>query len=812
MKNNKGITLSALVIIIVLLVIFSTFAIYSSVESFKLIDIQKYKAQMQAIQNGLDQFYEECENVYKKNEVILNDPDLKNNSDDQIGPIDKDDFLEYYVGYKLSNSSDSIVEFVKSTDGSITNGKNYRTILGTASGYDKAKNWWKGNTSVTPNIESVAKQFDIITSEFSVQEQYFFLTKDDIKKIFDLKDIDVSDNFIVNFKKRYVFTETPIRVVKKGTENTEVDLYCLYQLDEEQKVIEYKVENFGGELIAEIVEKTQYNQTIKLTLRTQETKIKQVYFDDNTDGEESHAYPTIEEKKDLFDDIYGLGTETVYIKIKKEDSIDTSTPSVQDTTINPYNFMAEDIFGNYYRLNEGIKIKFHEPPILENNMIPFIATTETQEDGTVVKKGIVYPKTGSENINDWYDYSSYGTNFNNDIKYATAVITTDTSKYSSMKGSSFEIVQDGNFTEGTTHIVKVWIPNNMQDLVSGKGYTNIDFIGKTGIWVTAEWDYEKNKWVPLNKGSFDPTVESFSKSELKINLSDSTLKYYWKINDMDNESYKSDSGTVHGTVRADYANNQLVLTDSNADILQNIKSVSIYGRDPNGNSTPIKTIQLKEEDISSNYNILKNVNDQDISGFEGVGWDLSDNNQGTSSYNSVYKRSGNYSMALERKTEGYDEIPVATSSKINYDPKKIYYASIYTLKDPNNGSDSKVQFYWPIDEPWFAKGAGYGKAENTWTKYTVVDSRSAAFTTTNNSFRVDHDTSGKNVTIYIDDICLIDLTTLQSEYTFIPIPSKVRTDNESRNGVYNEEYNTARNWCDTFIDTKDGKNILYYYE
>ena len=67
MKNNKGVTLVALIVIVILLIIFSSVAIYSSVRSYKMVELQKYKTQMQTIQNAVDEFYEKYENFYEKN-------------------------------------------------------------------------------------------------------------------------------------------------------------------------------------------------------------------------------------------------------------------------------------------------------------------------------------------------------------------------------------------------------------------------------------------------------------------------------------------------------------------------------------------------------------------------------------------------------------------------------------------------------------------------------------------------------------------------------------------------------------------------
>ncbi len=58
MKDNKGITLMVLVIVIILLIILVWATAYTGRQSYKMIDIQKFKSQLQTIQIGLDDFYE----------------------------------------------------------------------------------------------------------------------------------------------------------------------------------------------------------------------------------------------------------------------------------------------------------------------------------------------------------------------------------------------------------------------------------------------------------------------------------------------------------------------------------------------------------------------------------------------------------------------------------------------------------------------------------------------------------------------------------------------------------------------------------
>ena len=220
MKNNKGITLVALVVIIILLIIFSSVAVYTSVKSFEMIDLQKYKTQMQAIQSGLDEFYEEYENFYEKNKETF-----------RMYGGSESEYIELYLSYIKYIKEDEnrnktlqvYIDEIKSEGNSIDISDNYNCMYGNMLN-NPATIWW----------ENIAANYGITTDEAQVQKQYYGLKVDDMEELLGVSDIDISEYFVINFQKRYVFSVNSITIDKK--DGSTADIYCLYELDVKKKL------------------------------------------------------------------------------------------------------------------------------------------------------------------------------------------------------------------------------------------------------------------------------------------------------------------------------------------------------------------------------------------------------------------------------------------------------------------------------------------------------------------------------------------------------------------------------------------------
>ena len=760
MKNNDGVTLVALVVIIVLLIIFTSAAIYTSVKSYELIDLQKYKAQMQSIQSAVDEFYEEFENEYTKNESDLSSQ-LKNNEGNIIGPIEKKDFLHYFIQYKQTDETNSVMDYIKGVTDTENFGniKNYQKMKEEESNYTKQFEWWN----------NVAPNYGISIGEEETLQQYYYLTKDDIKKVLDIDNIDVSDGFIINFKERYIFSDTYIEITRETPDvsgNDKQKIYCLYEINEEEKAIKFEAKNTSGTLKIDVIEQTLYYKKIRIKLNGSESIIKQLYFnnDNFTNKDTLEKDLIVENKKGIFSEVTGIGTNTVEFKIISEGS---------------YSFWAKDVYdGLYVGGLDKIEVVFHQPPVLDDNMIPFTAVDNS--------KGKVFYNDGKNNLNDWYDYSKPVVN----IKYATVVIANLNQSGKNLNdynkenaGKEFSITQNTTYTEGTTHIVKVWVPKKLAMNILGEDYYNAqDFINKTGIWVTAEWN--GSKWVPAGNYQINAEITNFSKTQLNITCSSTdrtNLKYFWKINNI--ETYPTANVSTDGQITIGATNN----------IKDEIKSVTIYAKDNIGNSSKVKTINLEYEDISSaEVNLLKD------GGFETTGtWKISctgGNEDASLSYDTTIKRTGNSSLKLI-KSKAHGEIAAEHSTQINVNYNHTYYFSAHSYQITNTETYKTIEIFFPI-VGGYSDSIRINKTIGNWQRHSWI-CKTRSYSSTQIGFRLDYDSpaSSSTSTIYYDDAMLIDLDKLQ-EY----INTKQINVTVSKN----------KEWCDAHIDTYDGKTILLY--
>lgn len=778
MKNEKGITLVALVIIICLLFIFSGAAIYTSIKSYKVIDIQKYKVQMQAIQSALDEFYEDFEADYEKNKIDLQNIPNDLDGDDEIDPnteiihiYEKEEYMDYYVEYIASSRTGSIIDLIKNME----NNNAYSRKLNRFSDISPTNfcEWWK-------NIAS--SKFGITTGEVDISKQYYYMSKEEVEEILGVKDIDISENFIINFEKRYVFSEEYIEIADKD-DNTTEEIYCLYQLNEEEKVVEFKINKTDGILDIDIIEKNLNYQIIKIKLSGTESKIKQVNVSlrDKIPTLETENDWKIENRKEYFSEITGYGTSEVCFKVIAEGE---------------YNFSARDFLDGEYSATSEIKIVFHEPPVLDDDMIPF----ETVDENN----GRIFLENRVNNLNDWYDYSKN--------KYATVVIANLTQNGGNLNeynknnaGKIFTINRYDQYVEDInkgTHIVKVWIPKKLwkeNNNICSSLY-NTDFINKTGVWVTAKW--EGGKWVPDERLRLSTIVESFSKDKLTINLSTSisNMKYYWKLNDATDDKYMStDTFTqIEGTnIQAKCNNGLLELKDNGADILQNIKSVSIYGIAPNGNKTTVKIVKAQKQEIDNNETGINLLND---GSFENSGsWEISctgGNTDANLSYDTTIKRTGNSSLKLV-KSKNHGEIAAKHKNNINVDYSHNYYFSAYSYQVTDTETAKTIEIFFPI-VGGYSDSRSITKNIGKWQRHSWI-CKSRSYSSTNIGFRLDYDSpaSSTTSTIYYDDAMLIDLDKLQDYINTNKINVTVSKNKE---------------WCDTFIESEKGETKIYYYQ
>ena len=409
MKSENGVTLVALITIIIVLIIMMTIGIYSGTNSYKVIKLEKNIAELREIQIEIDRLYEESK-------IYLQDNEGKNYFDDKLSL------------------------------------KNHKTSNVKAPAYINNINKFVNNNNV--NID-----------KDTVMNGYYILHKDTLENKLKIDTINVSDYFIINFEKRLVFLVKPLKIVNGKNEdgtNKINEIYSLYQLDDEEKVISLKTD---GEFKYSII-KEDYKQNIKITHDVGIEKIELILKSVNEDGTENESYVNINERKDYCTKLTGLGTGTVNIEIIKDCIVKIT-----------------DVLGN-----EKIKtFRLYNTPILEKNMIPFIP--EYVYNNNIKQNGGLLCYYYSP---EWYDYNDI-----EDIKFATAVLVSENSikQYKENISDTVRTTFPINSLE-----VKVWIPKNLAQEIKDKYVNNLkydvekDFENVTGIWVNVE--YVNDKYIP----------------------------------------------------------------------------------------------------------------------------------------------------------------------------------------------------------------------------------------------------------------------------------------------------------------------------
>ena len=427
MRSERGVTLVSLVTIIVIIIILASLAIYTGINSYKVVDLQKFKSQLQMIQDEIDDLYE------------------KNKRD-----IAKGKEIEKYEHLKVSKIYNE--------------GETQRAKI--------LKEFW--NQEIAGDLFGI--DWDLSNVDNKIPEKYYMFSAAYIESEFGLSDIDISEYFIINLEKRYVFSITPITIEEDVEEDSNNDgileivtksnyIYSLYQLEDEQKVIDLK-QNSDYEYS---IVKEDYKQNIKITHDINIEKIELVFdkTDEHGNITDTKEYVDINNRKDYCTKVSGLGTGTVNIEIIKDCKI-----------------RIIDVLGN----EKEKEFRLYNIPVLENNMIPFIPTNTLDAGGTEVDGGIMC----YQNSPQWYDYNEI-----ENTKFATVVIVSNDSinKYKENISDTTKSIFELKELE-----VKVWIPKKIAQEIKGKYETNIkydvteSFKDVTGIWVNAI--YEEGKYIP----------------------------------------------------------------------------------------------------------------------------------------------------------------------------------------------------------------------------------------------------------------------------------------------------------------------------
>lgn len=322
MKNQKGITLISLVLTIVLIFILGAVGVYTGVEAYKTMKIQKFIAQMKVIQERVNIICDDWKNWDKYDKSEPNN-------------------LEKYI-----------VETLK---------QEKKDAPGT---YDTPK---KATALANPEFnEILTGDKTSLTANDLIISNYFYFSSEDLEKFLKIKDLDVE--VIINFSSRNF-------VEKKGVESIDSEgkdkiYYVLDELVEAQRLTSTIIENqikdepisdYYKYLDTRISENLEASKKVLITLNVKvKTPIKSVYYS----LKETSDPKTIPESEWTNIDFVDLGN---YLEVLLDKNGD-------------YHFKVIDNRENIFYSKNPINIELVNIPVLEIGMTPIYF-----QDGKIIK-------------------------------------------------------------------------------------------------------------------------------------------------------------------------------------------------------------------------------------------------------------------------------------------------------------------------------------------------------------------------------------------------------------------------------------------
>lgn len=310
MKNQKGITLITLILTIIIIIILASMGVYTGIEAYKTMKIQKFIAQMRVVQERINVICEDWKNWEKYNPDISVDPNNFN----------------AYIEDKLKVSDT-----------------------------EKPK---KATSSSQPEFDQIISGTEtLLTGEDKIITNYYVFSSADLEKYLDLRSLDI--DVIINFSTR-TFVE------KTGVESIDVDgnakrYYILNELIEAQRLTATIIQNMNTVKKEEI---SDYYKYLNVGIRSNNGNSKTVFVESNVKIKDPI-------KKFEFSKEDVAKPEEVIKWENVEDYTDLSSELI--TTIKEngdYYFKITDNEDNVFYSKESINIELVNEPVLEIGMKP----------------------------------------------------------------------------------------------------------------------------------------------------------------------------------------------------------------------------------------------------------------------------------------------------------------------------------------------------------------------------------------------------------------------------------------------------------
>ena len=195
MKNQKGITLITLILTVIIILLLASIGVYTGVEAYKTMKVQKFMAQMRVVQERINVICEDWKNWEKYNDDTTADP----------------------------NNFNLYIE---------------ETLI--SPGGQKAR---KANATSQPEFnEIISGGATSLTGADKTITNYYYFSSEDLESFLGLKGLDIE--VIINFASRNFVEKTGVEAL--DTEGNIKRYYVLEELIEAQRLTSTIIQNLNS--------------------------------------------------------------------------------------------------------------------------------------------------------------------------------------------------------------------------------------------------------------------------------------------------------------------------------------------------------------------------------------------------------------------------------------------------------------------------------------------------------------------------------------------------------------------------------------
>ena len=491
-KNERGITLTALVVSIIVMLILASVTVQTSFTAYENTRAEKFKAQMKVIQetvyNSILPDYENwrVEREQKYNRASENVEYYHNLLLESTDPEQINTFSEYYTAainekaeYEKMSQDDYIDSFVKAENKTLSSNSVKLDGQGIADDMDGLEYWWNFFDQKYPAISREIPDFrDNIDNFWKITFHRF--ESADLQKYFGIKNLDLT--VYINFKYKIILSEKSVKIDGKN-------IYSLNEIENDLITYDYNLQSATSDALIRIDEVANYgtSKKIKLTLNTENVEnannvmkynIKKAYYKNSL---RANRWVPVDDLKDCQYSEDGLSVTFAVFEsgeyfFRIEDGDGNITDKMEQyTEFNVKNKkMGES--KNYTLIEKdpetgnekGYVIMLVNHPIVTSDMVPikWVYEDDSKSSGCWVVCSTTDP--------EWYNYSyEYK-------KWANIMFKKDAPYH------NFEI--GSQIREGDTGSMFVWIPRfatttevlelgaNTRFFLDSDNYYNIQFL------------------------------------------------------------------------------------------------------------------------------------------------------------------------------------------------------------------------------------------------------------------------------------------------------------------------------------------------